>query len=1088
MSKGEPIAFMKNQPVSNDKAQRLDTSNRDTANPESGISASPPQFALQANSVAQLQTADGDNESSSAGTLTLTHGELTITGEGNDADTKYIHWPRTAKSGVTLGKGYDIGSRTAAQVISELTAAGMGIEQATKISRGVNKFGNDAGAFVTANKTSVGEIAKSVQMNLLGAMLPKYEAEAKDLATSSTPTKDSAGNYTNARGREIKNGVPEGTYKLSTEQWDNLHPAMIEFVTDLKYQGGYYLYSRIEWVNKALIDNDGDHLAQFKAVAAIFEKAAGQSASRMDTYGQAIGERAGNTETFYGQSSEDLKGATTRRNRIRLAYLKQVISALEAGKTVTFAKEGDDQTPSTPVNQPTNTNTSPSPVVKDIQPPKVVTTEEKVQEETRSGYSDENAVLAELITSGAGAGTTKQDGRNYNDVGVDASNRMASKDFGLLKRYVDVFIEAGSRTGYPPALLAAIASRESRGGSALDANGKGDHGHGFGLMQIDDRSHRAVGAWNSTEHIMQAANILKKSHDEIIKKFPNWTAAQQLRGAVAAYNFGAKNVQTWGGMDQGTTGDDYSADVWARARYYASLEEFGGTGTIPDVSVPSTSPRSGNQTTTGNLSPAVPAGRLIAQSVGKGGKNNPSDVNAILTRMRALGIISASEAQVKNEIALETYIKRYQGMVFQNVNDGLISPGKLTETKLIQGVLTKPKPPQARTQPRPSTGGTAQRPNVPSTTTRSGSGQTQTPAPDYDKIARQVHYAMFGGYFGLGTDEDSIYQGLGQLKNNATYITAFKQVYLRLHGSDVVADLRSDMSGAELTRALNLLKPSTSGQASSGGRTVAPATRPRAGAGNRDAISTWLAKQPQGGSPGDANKEYATLILEAFALNLVSFNDEGIGNGEFAQGMGGCQDTFEKIKAGKIIGNGKGGSSTFNPKTTAMPIMPVLYQMVHDMVADWDNGGRKGPATKVMLGSFMVWNNNGNKKGQLRTTNHGGAARAIDFNMEGGNDFNKPEAVDFVLNVLKHAPVGNYEIGLPKQGLFIDGSKVSRNHTSIADDGKQVYTKIKSQALRDQIVSMLNAGCKLKVISDNPNHLHFGVGHGGSGYISKNDI
>ena len=77
------------------------------------------------------------------------------------------------------------------------------------------------------------------------------------------------------------------------------------------------------------------------------------------------------------------------------------------------------------------------------------------------------------------------------------------------------------------------------------------------------------------------------------QKFPSWPADRQLQGefrkatlsfrmglntkqciypvhatgAVAAYNFGVKNVQSWDGLDRGTTGNDYSNDVMARAQY-----------------------------------------------------------------------------------------------------------------------------------------------------------------------------------------------------------------------------------------------------------------------------------------------------------------------------------------------------------------------------------------------------------------------------------------------------------------------------------------------------------------------------------------
>ena len=38
-------------------------------------------------------------------------------------------------------------------------------------------------------------------------------------------------------------------------------------------------------------------------------------------------------------------------------------------------------------------------------------------------------------------------------------------------------------------------------------------------------------------------------------------------GAVAAYNFGTDDVWTWERLDVGTTGNDYSNDVMARAQW-----------------------------------------------------------------------------------------------------------------------------------------------------------------------------------------------------------------------------------------------------------------------------------------------------------------------------------------------------------------------------------------------------------------------------------------------------------------------------------------------------------------------------------------
>ncbi|MTI25591.1 transglycosylase SLT domain-containing protein, partial [Fulvivirga kasyanovii] len=216
--------------------------------------------------------------------------------------------------------------------------------------------------------------------------------------------------------------------------------------------------------------------------------------------------------------------------------------------------------------------------------PGVVPTEiAEVPEGRKHMASEDNAILETLVTGGAGDLTTKQDGEQYTDTGVQASERMAARDLELMGDYVETFKKVGKKYNIPPALVAALASRESRGGKALDANGYGDDGEGFGLMQVDKESGRTVaeGAY-SEAHVDQAVSILVDQLRLVTNKHPNWTYAQRLKGAVAAYNFGSKNVQSLEKMDQGTTGHDYSSDVWARARYYAGLKTFEGEGVLKE--------------------------------------------------------------------------------------------------------------------------------------------------------------------------------------------------------------------------------------------------------------------------------------------------------------------------------------------------------------------------------------------------------------------------------------------------------------------------------------------------------------------------
>lgn len=288
-----------------------------------GPSMSPPAFQLQASEGALQRQEDQGGAGTSE--YTVLTGELTTLGEAGD---NYIHWPQTSASGVTLGLGYDIGSRSRSQIITELTAAGLDPAKAQIVAQGAGLRGSAAGAFVRNNRSAVGPIPQNVQAALLESEMDAQREEARILATSTTP--DSG---LNAASRERRDGVSAGTYVLSQEQWNNLHPAMLEFITDLKYQGGYYAYDRIAQINRRLIENDGDHLAQFRAVRTLF-LGSGGNLSYMDRYGRAIGEGTGNNETFYGQSAADIASTSTRRNRIRVSYLNRVITALEAGEDV----------------------------------------------------------------------------------------------------------------------------------------------------------------------------------------------------------------------------------------------------------------------------------------------------------------------------------------------------------------------------------------------------------------------------------------------------------------------------------------------------------------------------------------------------------------------------------------------------------------------------------------------------------------------------------------------------------------------------------------------------------------------------------
>ena len=184
-----------------------------------------------------------------------------------------------------------------------------------------------------------------------------------------------------------------------------------------------------------------------------------------------------------------------------------------------------------------------------------------------------DVALSKAPSVGASARTASQDGLK---AGIAASEKMAQTDLQRVLKFAPQLEAVAVKYDFPPAVLAAIASRESRAGQALD-NGYGDHGNAFGIMQVDFRYHNVAGVNEgpgSQPHIDQATNILSQYRQEVSQKHPGWEPEYVLKGAIVAYNSGPGNVQTKAGLDKGTTGNDYGSDTLARARFYAKNKHF----------------------------------------------------------------------------------------------------------------------------------------------------------------------------------------------------------------------------------------------------------------------------------------------------------------------------------------------------------------------------------------------------------------------------------------------------------------------------------------------------------------------------------
>lgn len=140
--------------------------------------------------------------------------------------------------------------------------------------------------------------------------------------------------------------------------------------------------------------------------------------------------------------------------------------------------------------------------------------------------------------------------------------------------YAATILAVSEETGVDPFLITAVLMRESRAGLALDAEGRGDNGHGHGLMQIDDRT---WGSWLVANDWLDPYTNIKKGAEILASNLSYFEGRglvepELTRAAAAGYNAGPGRVWSWiqdsGNPDAGTAGHDYGASVLAMAQGY----------------------------------------------------------------------------------------------------------------------------------------------------------------------------------------------------------------------------------------------------------------------------------------------------------------------------------------------------------------------------------------------------------------------------------------------------------------------------------------------------------------------------------------
>jgi hypothetical protein len=172
--------------------------------------------------------------------------QLTRMREGNGPKTLRCHPPPSKHSGVTLGYGYDIGTREPAQVQRDLAAVGIEQEKIDSVLDSTGKRGPAAKRWLSENQAAVAwTISEEQRDDLLQRIWPNYQAKARRQAT--------------ARNKDTLNTV------ISAERFAALDADTRELLTDLGYVGAPLVYNQ-DKINRICGDEQLDTPGRLRAL------------------------------------------------------------------------------------------------------------------------------------------------------------------------------------------------------------------------------------------------------------------------------------------------------------------------------------------------------------------------------------------------------------------------------------------------------------------------------------------------------------------------------------------------------------------------------------------------------------------------------------------------------------------------------------------------------------------------------------------------------------------------------------------------------------------------------------------------------
>ncbi|WP_428263173.1 pesticin C-terminus-like muramidase [Haliangium sp.] len=169
-------------------------------------------------------------------------GQLTFDAEGQEGGrfhSRTAHWPGGA-SGVTIGRGYDIGQQSRARVVEDLTGVGVSAGDADRFAGAAGLSGAAARTWLAENRDNLTEITPAQQEALFEVVYSRLSGDVERISHNY------AGTIAGRTGQD----------RESLEiDWDTVHPAIRDVLVDLRYRGDYTPTTR-QRVQAPAIAND----------------------------------------------------------------------------------------------------------------------------------------------------------------------------------------------------------------------------------------------------------------------------------------------------------------------------------------------------------------------------------------------------------------------------------------------------------------------------------------------------------------------------------------------------------------------------------------------------------------------------------------------------------------------------------------------------------------------------------------------------------------------------------------------------------------------------------------------------------------